>query len=76
MYCLRHIVLVLLQGFAIDRNQPTLETIRPEFQSVIGVGTVLSAQDIRLANLMYGCNNPNVGKLTSCTAATTRTWVR
>lgn len=42
------------QAFSVN-GQPTIRTIDPAFQTVIGNAPTLSFRDIKLANLMYNC---------------------
>lgn len=66
-------------AFSVN-GQPTIRTIDPAFQTVIGTAPTLSFRDIKLANLMYNCaaNCPSllcpgegfVGKDCSCKCPT------
>ena len=45
----------MVQYFAEDKNKPTIETLDPSAQDVIGNRDGLSFRDIKTVNLMYDC---------------------
>ena len=48
--------ITLVQYFAEDKSKPTIETIDPSAQNVIGNRAGLSFRDIKTMNLMYECH--------------------